>query len=83
MRVNLERNAPAETQRAAAIPSGKGICNLGPWLEPTFTLRQFPVTGASRFEVVKAMYHGFDYVSGLAGARRSTCCSCRAHRMDT
>jgi hypothetical protein len=38
-----------------AIPDGRGICNLGPWLEPTFTLRRFPVTGSSRFAVVKEM----------------------------
>jgi hypothetical protein len=38
-----------------AIPDGRGICNLGPWLEPTFDLRQFPLTGSSRFAVVKEM----------------------------
>ena len=32
-----------------------GICYLGPWLKPTFDLRGFPTTGASRFAVVKEM----------------------------
>ena len=31
-----------------AIPDGRGICHLGPWLKPTFDLRGFP-TLASRF----------------------------------
>jgi hypothetical protein len=37
-----------------AIPDGRGICFLGPWLKPTFDLRKFP-TLATRQEVVKAM----------------------------
>ena len=25
-----------------AIPDGRGICNKGPWMQPTFALRRFP-----------------------------------------
>jgi hypothetical protein len=41
-----------------AIPDGRGICRLGPWLKPTFDLRKF-VTQAAAFEVVKAMLQKF------------------------
>lgn len=41
-----------------AIPSGEGVCFLGPWLEPTFDLRKFPL-GHTRFLVVKAMLQQF------------------------
>jgi hypothetical protein len=41
-----------------AIPDGRGICHLGPWLKPTFDLRGFP-TQASRFEVTKIMLQQF------------------------
>jgi hypothetical protein len=41
-----------------AIPDGRGICNLGPWLKPTFDFRKFP-TRAVAFEVVKAMLMQF------------------------
>lgn len=41
-----------------AIPDGRGICHLGPWLEPTFKFRKFP-TQAAGFEVVKAMLKKF------------------------
>lgn len=41
-----------------AIPDGRGICHLGPWLKPTFDLRGFP-TQASRFEVTKIMLRQF------------------------
>lgn len=41
-----------------AIPDGRGICNLGPWLKPTFDLRHFP-SQATRFAVVKAMLQQF------------------------
>lgn len=41
-----------------AIPDGRGICHLGPWLEPTFKLRKFP-SQAAGFEVVKAMLKKF------------------------
>jgi hypothetical protein len=42
-----------------AIPDGRGVCFMGPWLKPTFDLRKFPVTSAKRFEVVKAMLKQF------------------------
>lgn len=42
-----------------AIPDGRGVCFLGPWLKPTFDLRQFPVGSPARFEVVKAMLQQF------------------------
>jgi hypothetical protein len=41
-----------------AIPDGRGVCNLGPWLKPTFDLRGFP-TLAARQAVVKAMLQQF------------------------
>lgn len=41
-----------------AIPDGRGICHLGPWLKPTFDLRGFP-TRAPAFAVVKAMLTQF------------------------
>ncbi|MDR4485323.1 MAG: hypothetical protein R3B95_19330 [Nitrospirales bacterium] len=41
-----------------AIPDGRGICHLGPWLKPTFDLRKFP-TRAAMFDVVKAMLQQF------------------------
>ena len=41
-----------------AIPDGRGICHLGPWLKPTFDLRNFP-TRAAAMEVVKAMLRQF------------------------
>jgi hypothetical protein len=37
-----------------AMPDGRGICHLGPWLKPTFDLRGFPSQQAG-FEVVKLM----------------------------
>jgi hypothetical protein len=42
-----------------AIPDGRGVCFMGPWLKPTFDLRKFPTTSAARFEVVKAMLKEF------------------------
>ena len=41
-----------------ALPDGRGICNLGPWLKPTFDLRGFP-SQATRFSVVKEMLQQF------------------------
>jgi hypothetical protein len=41
-----------------AIPDGRGICGLGPWLKPTFDLRKFP-TLAARKDVVKEMLQQF------------------------
>jgi hypothetical protein len=41
-----------------AIPDGRGICHLGPWLKPTFDLRKFPNQAAAA-EVVKAMLQQF------------------------
>jgi hypothetical protein len=38
-----------------AIPDGRGVCFMGPWLKPTFDLRKFPVGSTARFEVVKTM----------------------------
>ncbi|MEA2895312.1 MAG: hypothetical protein QOJ84_927 [Bradyrhizobium sp.] len=37
-----------------AIPDGRGICFLGPWLKPTFDLRKFPTRDAAA-QVVRAM----------------------------
>jgi hypothetical protein len=41
-----------------AIPDGRGICHLGPWLKPTFDLRGFP-TQASAFAVTKVLLQQF------------------------
>lgn len=41
-----------------AIPDGRGVCFLGPWLKPTFDLRGFK-TRTSAFEVVKEMLKQF------------------------
>lgn len=41
-----------------AIPDGRGVCFLGPWLKPTFDLRGFP-TLASRFAVTKILLQQF------------------------
>lgn len=41
-----------------AIPDGRGICHLGPWLKPTFDLRGFP-SRAAAFATVKAMLRRF------------------------
>lgn len=41
-----------------AIPDGRGICHLGPWLKPTFDLRGFP-TQASAFAVTKILLQQF------------------------
>jgi hypothetical protein len=55
-----------------AIPDGRGICHLGPWLLPTFTLRKFPTNGDASFRVVKAMLTGFAQVmQSLASAHAS------------
>ena len=40
------------------IPDGRLICHLGPWLKPTFDLREFPTRAAAQ-EVVKAMLKEF------------------------
>jgi hypothetical protein len=42
-----------------AVPDGRGICHLGPWLKPTFDLRKFPADSPARFEVVKEMLRRF------------------------
>jgi hypothetical protein len=42
-----------------AIPDGRGICHLGPWLKPAFDLRGFPDL-VSRTAVVKLMLTLFD-----------------------
>lgn len=55
-----------------AIPDGRGICNLGPWLKPTFDLRRFP-TQAAAFEVVKEMLRQFAaMLTALAAAPKVT-----------
>ena len=41
-----------------AIPDGRKICHLGPWLKPTFDLRGFP-TQKSRFDVTKILLQQF------------------------
>ena len=41
-----------------AIPDGRGVCFLGPWMKPTFDLRKFPTRDAAT-QVVKAMLQQF------------------------
>jgi hypothetical protein len=41
-----------------AIPDGRGICLLGPWLKPTFDLRKFPTRDAAA-QVMQAMLRQF------------------------
>lgn len=41
-----------------AIPDGRGVCHLGPWLKPTFDLRGFP-TRTSAFDVTKELLRQF------------------------
>ena len=41
-----------------AIPDGRGICFLGPWMKPTFDIRNFK-TRAPASKVVKAMLQQF------------------------
>ncbi|MBL8906299.1 MAG: hypothetical protein JNM20_06450 [Rhizobiales bacterium] len=41
-----------------AIPDGRGVCFLGPWLKPTFDLKNFP-PGAPRQAVVNEMLKRF------------------------
>lgn len=40
------------------LPDGRGVCNHGPWLKPTFDLRKFP-TQAEGQRVIKAMLEQF------------------------
>jgi hypothetical protein len=50
-----------------AIPDGRGVCHLGPWLKPTFDLRGFPPDLAFRGAVVRAMLRQFAaMLKGLA-----------------
>jgi len=41
-----------------AIPDGRGVCGLGPWLKPTFDLHNFPTRAAAQ-EVVTEMLKQF------------------------
>jgi hypothetical protein len=55
-----------------AIPDGRGICHLGPWLKPTFDLRGFP-TQASRVAVMKILLQQFAaMLQSLASAKKVT-----------
>ena len=52
-----------------AIPDGRGICGLGPWLKPTFDLCKFPAL-AARQAVVKVMLEQFAaMLTSLVGAK--------------
>ena len=52
-----------------AIPDGRGICGLGPWLKPTFDLCKFPAL-AARQAVVKVMLEQFAaMLASLVGAK--------------
>ena len=42
-----------------AIPDGRGICHLGPWLKPAFDLRGFPDDLVASSAVVKVMLKDF------------------------
>ena len=52
-----------------AIPDGRGICGLGPWLKPTFDLCKFPALAAGQ-AVVKVMLEQFAaMLASLVGAK--------------
>ncbi len=56
-----------------AWPDGRGVCWLGPWLEPTFKLRRFPKFpgNTASFEVVKWMLGQFaKLMQGFASKSR-------------
>jgi hypothetical protein len=54
-----------------AIADGRGICHLGPWLKPTFVLRQFPADSATASAVVRCMLEQFaTMLTDLAANRR-------------
>src|SRR4030095_120990 len=56
-----------------AIPDGRGVCHLGPWLKPTFDLCKFPADSLARFEVVKEMLRRFGaLMQSLATVARVT-----------
>jgi hypothetical protein len=38
-----------------AIPDGRGVCFLGPWLKPTFDLRKFPTRAAASAVVISML----------------------------
>ena len=42
-----------------AIPDGRGICHLGPWLKPAFDLRGFPADLGASSQVVQEMLKQF------------------------
>lgn len=50
-----------------AIPDGRGICHLGPWLKPTFDMRRFP-NRASATAVVRSMLQQFAQMLGTLTA---------------
>lgn len=54
-----------------AIPDGRGVCHLGPWLKPTFQLRKFPSTLTVASEVVKFMLRQFAAMLKSVAANRS------------
>jgi hypothetical protein len=55
-----------------SIPDGRGICNLGPWLKPTFDFRNFPTQAAAQ-RVVRSMIDQFsDMLTLLAQANGVT-----------
>ena len=55
-----------------AIPDGRGVCFLGPWLKPTFDLKKFPL-GAPRQTVVNEMLTRFaTMLTALASAPKIT-----------
>ncbi|BCT90996.1 hypothetical protein LYSHEL_00200 [Lysobacter helvus] len=57
-----------------AIPDGRGVCNYGPWLKPTFDLRGFPSQAAGQ-AVVKVMLQQFQaMLTQLAGAHPKVTC---------
>jgi hypothetical protein len=52
-----------------AIPDGRGICGLGPWLKPTFDLCKFPTLAAGQ-ALVKAMLQQFSaMLTSLTGPK--------------
>jgi hypothetical protein len=50
-----------------AIPDGRGICNYGPWLKPTFDLHRFPDLEARQAIVIAMLEQFAAMLAAMAG----------------
>ncbi|HMN43821.1 MAG TPA: hypothetical protein PKE27_04580 [Povalibacter sp.] len=53
-----------------AIPDGRGVCGLGPWLKPTFDIRRI-VDPTLAFEIVKEMLFQFEAMLTTLAAKHA------------